>query len=264
MRLPRRALASSILLCVISMSLIAFHHSILRDHYLSPSLVRQLLFTSMKGDHISVGTKAVQATCHAHGFTARDQVEQPVKIYDLVLLSTELDWLDIRLHTMADYVDYFVIVESSTTFTGKPKPLYLKDNWDLFEDFHHKIIYRVIEDMIQSQRIWDHEDFFRDALFNSVFPNLVDTLAQANLGDVLVVSDLDEILRPETLLLLRHCRIPARLTLRTHFYYYSFQWHHQGPQWPHPDVTVYRGPATIKPNDLQQGLLEGRWTVNAA
>lgn len=165
---------------------------------------------------------------------------------------------------MADYVDYFVIVESLTTFTGKLKPLYLKDNWNLFEDFHHKIIYRVVEDVIQSQRTWNHEDFFRDSLFNSVFPGVEDTLAQANPGDVLVVSDMDEVLRPEKLLLLRYCRIPARLTLRTHFYYYSFQWLHRGPQWSHPDATVYQGSATIKPNDLRQGLLDGQWTMNAA
>jgi beta-1,4-mannosyl-glycoprotein beta-1,4-N-acetylglucosaminyltransferase len=137
--------------------------------------------------------------------------------HELVPLSTELDWLEIRLHTVADYVDYFVIVEPSTTFTGKPKPLYLKDNWNQFEGFHHKIVYRVVEDMIQSQRIWDHEDFFRNALFNSVFPSLKGTLVQANPGDVLVVSDMDGILRSETMLFLRYCRIPARLTLRTHF-----------------------------------------------
>jgi len=261
-RKPRRALASFVLFCVASTSLIALHRPISRNHYLSPSLVRQLLSSPAAGSHVSFD--ASQTACRAHGFTARKELEQPAKIYDLVLLSTELDWLEIRLHTLADYVDYFVIVESSTTFTNKPKPLYLKDNWNLFKNFHHKMIYRVVEDMIHSQRIWDHEDFFRNALFSSVFPTLVDTVAQAKPGDVLIVSDMDEILRPETLLLLRHCHIPARLTFRTHFYYYSFQWLHKGPQWSHPDATVFQGLATVKPNDLRQGLLEGRWTVSAA
>jgi beta-1,4-mannosyl-glycoprotein beta-1,4-N-acetylglucosaminyltransferase len=63
---------------------------------------------------------------------------------------------------------------------------------------------------------------------------------------------------------LQNCDIPARLTLRTHFYYYSFKWPHQDPQWPHPDVTVYRGSATITPNDLRQDLLGKGWTVDAA
>jgi beta-1,4-mannosyl-glycoprotein beta-1,4-N-acetylglucosaminyltransferase len=247
---------------MISISLIVYHHSISRDHYLSPDLI--LLSTYMADAHVRPRTEDIQTICHAHDFAARDDSEYPRKVYDLVLLSTELDWLEIRLHTVADYVDYFVIVESPTTFTGKPKPLYLKDNWDLFKDFHHKIIYRVVEDPTQSQRIWDHEDFFRDALLDSVFPNLVDTAAQANFEDVLVVSDMDEILRPETMVVLRHCRIPARLTLRTHFYYYSFQWLHQGPQWPHPDVTIYRGSATITPNDLRQGLLGKGFMINAA
>jgi beta-1,4-mannosyl-glycoprotein beta-1,4-N-acetylglucosaminyltransferase len=60
-------------------------------------------------------TKDIQAICHVHRFTARDDSEYPRKIYDLVLLSTELDWLEIRLHTVADYVDYFVVQTFSKT-----------------------------------------------------------------------------------------------------------------------------------------------------
>jgi beta-1,4-mannosyl-glycoprotein beta-1,4-N-acetylglucosaminyltransferase len=107
---------------MISISLIVYHHSISRDHYLSPDLI--LLSTYMADAHVRPRTEDIQTICHAHDFAARDDSEYPRKVYDLVLLSTELDWLEIRLHTVADYVDYFVIVESPTTFTGKPKPLY--------------------------------------------------------------------------------------------------------------------------------------------
>jgi beta-1,4-mannosyl-glycoprotein beta-1,4-N-acetylglucosaminyltransferase len=58
--------------------------------------------------------------------------------------------------------------------------------------------------------------------------------------------------------------MPARLTLRTQFYYYSFQWRHRGLQWPHPDVTVYRDARTIMPNDLRQNLLGDEWRLIAA
>lgn len=101
------------------------------------------------------------SVCRKHNFAVETTQQNDRKVYDLVLLSTDLDWLEIRLHTLAEYVDYFVVVESTTTFTGKPKPLHLRDNWEIFKAFHHKIIYRAVDDLVQSQRIWGHEDYFR-------------------------------------------------------------------------------------------------------
>jgi beta-1,4-mannosyl-glycoprotein beta-1,4-N-acetylglucosaminyltransferase len=258
-----RALSYTISLCLIIGLWIIVGHELSRNHYLSTDLIQ---FSSHfeAGEQALLSPDEVESTCRAHGFTPGNVQTNKRKVYDLVLMSTELDWLEIRLHTLSHYVDYFVIIESPTTFTGKPKPLHLRENWDLFKDFHHMIIYRIVEDPIQSQRIWDHEDYFRDALFKSVFPGLTGTTQQANPGDVLVISDMDEIVRPGAMLLLRYCRIPARLTLRTQFFYYSFQWRHRGPQWAHPDATVYRDSMTIMPNDLRQGLLGSGWAPVAA
>jgi len=72
-------------------------------------------------------------------------------------------------------------------------------------------------------------------------------------GDVLIVADVDEIVRPEALQVLRHCDIPRRVTLRSQFYYYGFQFLHQGEQWAHPQATVYTGKSTILPTDLRNG-----------
>lgn len=242
---------------------ILFKHEVSRNHYLSTDLVHY----SPKfeaGEQVLLSPSDAKTMCSIHGFSSETGLKNKRKVYDLTLISTELDWLEIRLHTLARYVDYFVVIESPTTFTGKPKPLHLKENWDLFKDFHHMIIYRVVEDPIKSQRIWDHEDYFRDAIFKEVFPGLEGTAQGVLPGDALIVSDMDEIIRPGAMLLLRYCRVPARLTLRTQFYYYSFQWLHRGPQWAHPDATVYRGSGTIMPNDLRQGLLGEGWAPVAA
>jgi beta-1,4-mannosyl-glycoprotein beta-1,4-N-acetylglucosaminyltransferase len=68
------------------------------------------------------------------------------------------------------------------------------------------------------------------------------------------VSDLDEIPRPATLTLLRNCEFPRRLTLRSKFYYYGFQWLHRGEEWAHPQATTYRGPDdTVLPQELRAG-----------
>jgi beta-1,4-mannosyl-glycoprotein beta-1,4-N-acetylglucosaminyltransferase len=72
-------------------------------------------------------------------------------------------------------------------------------------------------------------------------------------GDVIIVADVDEIPRPESLLVLRSCNYPRRLTLASKFYYYSFQYLHNGPEWPHPQATYYQGWRTLKPTNLRNG-----------
>lgn len=62
-------------------------------------------------------------------------------IYDCFLYYDEDMLLDIRLHTLANVVDKFVIVESKFTFTGRPKPLNF--NIEKFKAFADKIIYVV-------------------------------------------------------------------------------------------------------------------------
>ena len=46
------------------------------------------------------------------------------KVFDCFPFYNELDLLEIRLNILNDVVDYFVLTESTRTFTGKPKPLY--------------------------------------------------------------------------------------------------------------------------------------------
>ncbi|CAK4030381.1 glycosyltransferase family 17 [Lecanosticta acicola] len=203
-------------------------------------------------------TNQVSDLCSRHGFRpfTRQGGNSYRRVYDLFLLSHELDWLEIRLNTLAPYVDYFVIVESPWTFTGLQKPLHLQENWANFTSFHHKIIHQVVDDsgLNLGSRTWDHEDYFRNSLFHSTFPDLLYSEREAQRGDVLIVSDVDEIPKPEALNVLRYCDFPERLTLRSDFYYYSFQWMHVGEQWPHPQATVFRGlHNTISPVHLRNG-----------
>jgi beta-1,4-mannosyl-glycoprotein beta-1,4-N-acetylglucosaminyltransferase len=191
--------------------------------------------------------------CAAHNWEPfHAQSEHPRQVYDLVMINSELDWLEIRLNTLHTHVDYFVVLESATTFTGLKKPLMVQENWSRFAQFHDKIIYHILENPPPpTANSWAHERHQRNAMFTQVFPFLNTTQA-AHDGDVILVSDLDEIPRPATLTVLRNCDFPARLTLRSEFYYYSFQWRHVGPEWAHPEATVYRGTdETILPADLR-------------
>lgn len=67
-------------------------------------------------------------------------------VYDCFMFFNELDLLEIRLNILDPYVDYFVISECDTTFSGNSKKLYYEENKDRFKKFHHKIIHQVITD----------------------------------------------------------------------------------------------------------------------
>lgn len=61
----------------------------------------------------------------------------------------------------------------------------------------------MIEDDTNSAWVWDHERDMKNALLYKTFPTL-DSDRQAIEGDVIVVSDVDEIPKPETIALLRY------------------------------------------------------------
>lgn len=71
-------------------------------------------------------------------------------VFDVFTFYNELDLLEIRLEILDQYVDHFVIIECVETFSGKPKPLYLTDNFERYKKFHHKITHFVITNPLQS------------------------------------------------------------------------------------------------------------------
>ena len=44
--------------------------------------------------------------------------EKPIKVYDAILFSNEMEILEIRLRELYEFVDKFIILESDHTFTG--------------------------------------------------------------------------------------------------------------------------------------------------
>ena len=95
-------------------------------------------------------------------YATRDQRR---KVYDLFLINDELDFLEIRLNELDKEVDYFVMLESSTTFDMDPKPPHLWDNISRFNDFQHKIIHYVLDDSgaknIPKDDTGEHERYTR-------------------------------------------------------------------------------------------------------
>ncbi|TVY81801.1 Beta-1,4-mannosyl-glycoprotein 4-beta-N-acetylglucosaminyltransferase [Lachnellula suecica] len=172
------------------------------------------------------------------------------KVYDLMLINTELEWLSIRMGQMASHVDFFVIIEADKTFTDTPKPLHVRENWDLFKDYHHKMIRHTLNmDNVEFDGTWGREGFSRDAMYDQVIPYL-EGEQEAFKGDVLLVSDVDEIPRPDAIVALRNCDFPEGVTIHTKMYYYGFQWA-QRNDWPHPQATFYNFDDTVLPDTLR-------------
>ena len=69
-----------------------------------------------------------------------------MKIFDCFMYFDEDLLLDLRLNTLNNFVDKFIIIESAITHTGKHKSL--KFDINKFRKFEHKIDYHPIENLI--------------------------------------------------------------------------------------------------------------------
>jgi beta-1,4-mannosyl-glycoprotein beta-1,4-N-acetylglucosaminyltransferase len=124
-----------------------------------------------------------------------------MKIYDCFMYFDEEVVLNVRLHTLNEFVDYFVIVESRFTHKGDWREL--KFNHKKFEKFKDKIIYIIDEEVYpqtEEVRIEDNEgEKSRKLIFNAAYRengqrNLIAKgLNEANDEDLILISDVDEI-----------------------------------------------------------------------
>ena len=79
--------------------------------------------------------------CQLHGWAER-QVKD-FKVVDAILMSNEVDLLEIRMNELDSVVDKFFIIESNATFTGLPKKTHFADNRARFARFEDKITYTL-------------------------------------------------------------------------------------------------------------------------
>lgn len=109
-----------------------------------------------------------------------------MRYFDCFPFFNEIQLLKIRLEVMRELDPIFVLVESTYTHVGDPKPLYFDDMKDLFSDY--KIRHVIVEDMPNNGNAWDNENFQRDCIARGLHDLQPD--------DIVIVSDLDEIPNP--------------------------------------------------------------------
>lgn len=118
------------------------------------------------------------------------------KVFDCFLFFNELELLELRLETLWDVVDYFVLVEANQTFSGNPKNLIFEENRERFNKYLRKIIYVKVEDSpkpINRFYYWNVEFFQRNCILRGLD-------SKAKNGDFIIISDVDEILSPNSII----------------------------------------------------------------
>lgn len=139
-----------------------------------------------------------------------------MKIFDCFMFSTEIELVELRFMELYDSVDYFVLSESNTTHTGKPKELVFEKNKDRFSEYNKKIVYLQIEDLPNYDPntyngMWGAENGQRNALMWGL-----ETLASK--GDKIFISDCDEIWNKKSAI--KHLNDTRWLVFEQKLYYY--------------------------------------------
>jgi beta-1,4-mannosyl-glycoprotein beta-1,4-N-acetylglucosaminyltransferase len=134
-------------------------------------------------------------------------------VYDCFTFFNELDLLEIRLNILNSVVDKFVLVEATLNHQGKPKPLYYNENKERYAMFKDKIIHVIVDKYpdYQGKSSWVLEHHQRNMI--------MDGLKNCNPNDTILISDLDEIPRPEIVNKYKNSSGIKILRLATYYYY---------------------------------------------
>ncbi len=113
-----------------------------------------------------------------------------VKIYDCFTFFNELELLELRLESLWDVVDCFVIVEADKTHANNPKPLNFAEHVRDFEKYLPKIHYVADHSVVPYKGVgdWSIEHNQRN--------NIMQGLTDAEPDDLIMISDVDEIPDP--------------------------------------------------------------------
>ena len=151
-----------------------------------------------------------------------------MKIFDCFMYFDEEVVLDLRLNTLNEYVDHFVIVESKFTHRGDKR--HLKFNHEKFKKFKDKIIYLVYDEEPPKVRKIKSEYSVADKsglyILNAAYREnaqrnyIKKGLDEAHDNDLILISDVDEI---PNLLNISFDKINEKIILfKQDMFYYKF------------------------------------------
>ena len=132
-----------------------------------------------------------------------------MKVYDCFTFFNEFELLELRLDTLWDLVDYFVIVEANKTHANEPKP------FNFFERQKEFKKYYVMDDSVvpfSGVGDWSIENNQRN--------NIIQGLGDAEPDDLILISDVDEIPNPNTIRILLDSQFDKSLDVEVIQYFF--------------------------------------------
>lgn len=105
------------------------------------------------------------------------------RIVSITPFYNEVHILELRLGILEDVVDHFYTIEATTTFRGNPKPM-------LANTVKHPKHTVVEIEFPEGMTDWGRENYQRDVILD---------LSEYDDDDIVLINDLDEIPRPESL-----------------------------------------------------------------
>lgn len=136
-----------------------------------------------------------------------------INIYDCFLFNGEFDILELRLNLMYDYVDEFILVEASKTFTGLNKTDLLSSQIERFKKYD-KLKVITIDQLPSTTNAWENEFFLRNALLKN-FPGSDD--------DIIILSDVDEVLNLKLILFELDYSLSYIIQIPCYYYFANLQ-----------------------------------------
>tara|TARA_R110002012_G_scaffold19220_2_gene69771 strand:- start:456 stop:1313 length:858 start_codon:yes stop_codon:yes gene_type:complete len=195
------------------------------------------------------------------------------KIYDCFNFFNELDILELRLNTLYDHVDFFVIVESDVTHSGEPKKFFYEEHRERFSKFADKILnYKILNtpsDFINLPET-DEEELKKVYTYIETQSNRFNRATQLDYGrdffqkesvrralayckddDIIMFSDADEIPNPEFLKTIKNLSLDDTLySLNQPMYCYFLNMLKQS-DWYGTKVGLYKNIKDLSLNELR-------------
>jgi beta-1,4-mannosyl-glycoprotein beta-1,4-N-acetylglucosaminyltransferase len=169
---------------------------------------------------------------------------ETMTVYDCFIFYNELDLLDLRLQILGDVVDYFVIAEGNQTFSGMPKPLYYAENMRRYESFNDRILHVVRKYPVADVNPWVREEMLRNSL--------ADPLKQrAEDHDVVLISDIDEMARPQVIQHYKDTGNEHVYLLQFEFFYYYLN-NRKAEDWPGSVMGRWRDLKSLTPQQWRE------------
>jgi beta-1,4-mannosyl-glycoprotein beta-1,4-N-acetylglucosaminyltransferase len=115
-----------------------------------------------------------------------------MSVYDCFTYFNEDLVLDLRFHTLNEFVHKFVVVEATRDHAGKKKKLNF--NLSNFKKYSNKVIYIVVDDIPENVHPYKKKNYHENFVRENYHRNCISRgLTKASQQDLIMISDVDEI-----------------------------------------------------------------------